>query len=105
MENQIKQSFYDRGFIPGRMISGSKTRYREKYPDNEVYFNANIFLLGEGKIWYGDLDITLDKEILQSIASDMGKSIYVLRELDGRFENEELPDHEILKRALVTINP
>jgi hypothetical protein len=105
MENKINQVFNDEGFISGRMISWSKSSYREKYPDNEVYFNANIFLLGEGKVWYGDLDVTKDEEILQRISTNLGKSMYILREIDGRFENETLTDSEILKHSVKTINP
>ena len=41
----------------------------QKYPDNEVYFNCNVFVLGEGKIWYGDLDVTKEIGVLSRIAS------------------------------------
>lgn len=105
MNNIIQFAFHDQGLISGRMITGSKSSYRSRKPDNEVYFNANIFILGEGKIWWGDLDITQDRDILQKISTNLGKSIYVLTEMDGRFENEELNDSEIIKRAVVTIHP
>lgn len=49
----------------GRMISHSKSGYKEKFPYKEVYFNANIFVLGEGKIWYGDIDITKEKKTIR----------------------------------------
>jgi hypothetical protein len=96
-------TFYDKGFIPGRMISGSKTFYRKNYPNNEVYFNANIFVLDEGKIWWGDLDLTRDKEILEDISISCGKKLYVLRELDGRFENEAPSNSFIMERAIAVI--
>lgn len=96
----MEDVFYSKGFIPGRMISGSKSRYREMYPENEVYFNANIFVLGEGKIWHGDLDVTRDKEVLQEIAREIGKDLFILREMDGRFENEKRTDPEIIKNAV-----
>jgi hypothetical protein len=86
------------------MISYSKSTYRRKYPDNEVYFNANIFVLGEGKVWLGDLDVTKDRETLQKIATEIGKDLYIVRELDGRFENENLKDSEILKVAVCKIS-
>jgi hypothetical protein len=104
MEN-IQEAFHNEGFISGRMISGSKSAYREKYPDNRVYFNANIFALGEGKIWFGDLDLDRDSDILQRISSNLGKSLYILTELAGRFENENLKDSEILKNSVSVINP
>ena len=107
MENTstIKSAFYDSGFIPGRMIGGSKSAYRSKYPDNEVYFNANIFVLGEGKIWYGDIDITRDTDQLKSIATSIGKTLYIVSELNGRFENENLSDPEIIKNSITSIHP
>jgi len=103
--NDIRQTFWDNNFISGRMISGSKSGYRDRFPENEVYFNANIFLLGEGKVWYGDLDITKDREELQKIAKTLGKTIFVLREMDGRFENETLKDSEIISKAVCKIEP
>lgn len=95
----MKEKFHSKGLILGRLISGSKSRYREQYPNNEVYFNANVFVLGEGKIWYGDLDITRDGEILEEIAREIGKNLFILKEMDGRFGNENLSDVEILKLA------
>jgi hypothetical protein len=105
MSSNIKESFLDRGLISGRLISISKSGYREKYPDHDVYFNANVFVLGEGKVWYGDLDINLDREILTEIASECGVTLYVLSEMDGRFENENLSDSKILEKSVCSIKP
>jgi len=74
----------------GKLISHSKSRYREKFPENLVIFNANI-CAGPEKVWWGDLDITESKENLSSLAIALNSDIYVLREMDGRFENEEKP--------------
>ena len=87
----------------GRMLSGSKSGYMNANPDHEVYFNANVFTR-EGKLWWGDLDITIDAEKLQNIAEAMGEKLYVLREMDGRFENEEISEIEIMKKAVFTTN-
>ena len=88
----------------GRMISGSKSGYRSMYPDNEVYFNANIFTK-EGKVWFGDLDLTKEDAALQSIADESKKTLYVLSEMDGRFENENLPEKQIKKVAKRVYKP
>jgi hypothetical protein len=96
--------FNEKGFINGRMISGSKSFYREKNPNNEVYFNANIFVLGEGKIWYGDIDVTLDRDHLEEIAREIGKDLFILMESDGRFGNESLEDSEIIRRSICKIS-
>lgn len=86
----------------GRMVSRSKSAYREKYPENEVYFNANVFSSSGEKIWYGDLDITLDAEKLERIAERLGEKLFVLREMDGRFENESLSEIKVMQRAVYT---
>jgi len=96
--------FIQNDLVKGRIISFSKSAYKKLHPKNEVYFNANIFILGEGKVWYGDLDITEDKEKLQNIAKELGKDLFILRELDGRFENEILSDSEIISKAVCKIN-
>jgi hypothetical protein len=85
----------------GRMISGSKSRYRTLFPENIVVFNANICTADE-KIWFGDIDITLDKQALIELASALSKEIYILREMDGRFENETTP---LLEHAVITVHP
>lgn len=100
----MKEFFVNEGLMEGRMVSHSKSSYVEKFPENEVYFNANVFVLGEGKIWYGDLDVTKDLEMLESIASNIGKDIFILREMDGRFENEDLDDSEIIRKHVRKIS-
>jgi len=95
--------FRDENLVTGRLLSYSKSSYREKNPDNEVYFNANIFVLGEGKVWYGDIDVTKDREKLERIAKTSGNDLFILREMDGRFENEDLKDCEIITRSVCKI--
>jgi hypothetical protein len=99
----MESIFENEKLLSGRIISFSKSRYREEFPDNEIYFNANIFVLGEGKIWYGDIDVTKEKEQLENVAREIGKDLYILREIDGRFGNEELKDSEIITRAMCKI--
>ena len=81
----------DTFFKYGRMISGSKSDYSRRHPDNKVYFNANVCTKSKGKIWYGDLDLTLDGEKLIEFAQNIGEELFILREMDGRFENEGNP--------------
>lgn len=92
------------GLFAGRMISHSKSFYRSKYNKHEVYFNANIFTAA-GKVWWGDIDLTVSGAILQGIADDTGETLYVLRELDGRFENEGRSGEEAAKYAVKTYAP
>lgn len=74
----------------GKMISSSKSGYRSRNPKHLVIFNANVCTESD-KIWFGDLDITLDKNKLSKLAQELGEDIYVLYEMDGRFENENNP--------------
>lgn len=76
--------------IPGRMISNSKSAYKEKYPHHLVIFNANI-CTSNLKIWWGDLDLTKSVDELTGLAESLGEDLYILYELDGRFENENKP--------------
>jgi len=84
---------YDAVFIRhelhmGRMVGGSKSGYFNKHPNNVVVFNANIVSKGGGKIWYGDLDVTLDFDKLKEIADELKEDLYILREHDARFDKE-----------------
>lgn len=87
----------------GRMIGGSKSAYFREHPKNEPVFNANV-CVASGKIWYGDLDLSLegDREMLTRLADALGEPVYVLSELDGRFENEDNPQ---LDRAKGVFHP
>lgn len=85
----------------GRMISGSKSSYYQRHPDNLIVFNANV-CTDNGKVWYGDLDVTLDSDKLQQAAEVLNCRLYVLYEMDARFDNEDRPR---LEKAVVTFTP
>jgi hypothetical protein len=87
--------------ISGRMISGSKSGYRERKPNNLAIFNANI-CVEKTKIWYGDIDLTESIDDLKMIAIQTGETLYVLYEMDARFEHEEDPQ---IQNAAVVILP
>jgi hypothetical protein len=84
----------------GRMMSYSKSGYREANPHSVCYFNANIITVADGKVWYGDLDLTKDGEALKQVAEEAGVVLYVLRELDGRFADEGKSGVELVKVAV-----
>lgn len=87
----------------GRILSESKSQYKSSHPEDHVLFNANIFTLEDGKIWYGDINLTQEYNILQIIAEKLDKDIYILSELDGRFENEFLPKEKIIRNSICKI--
>jgi hypothetical protein len=91
---EIEKVFMEHGFVPGRMVSGSKSGYSSQYPTHLVVFNSNVVTMEHGKIWYGDLDLTIDYKKLKEIAEELHVRLYVLYEMDGRFEYEECPKIE-----------
>jgi hypothetical protein len=78
----------------GRLVSGSKGQYRWDNPRNVVVFNGNLCTKSQGKIWYGDIDVTMDENKLIRLAEVLGETVYVLYESDARFENEQTPKLE-----------
>lgn len=87
---------------PGRMIGGSKSGYRTSYPANVPVFNANLCTLSAGKFWYGDLDLSRDLGSLKKLAARIEEDVYVLREMDCRFDTEAIPRFEV---AICRIDP
>lgn len=75
----------------GRMVGGSKSIYRYDNPKNLVVFNSNVFNIHGEKLWYGDLDLTLDHLKLKKLSMELSEDLYVLYEMDGRFDNETDP--------------
>ena len=99
----MKNIFEKYGLLQGRLICASKSTYKNRFPNNKVIFNANI-IISTGKIWYGDLDLTVSDEVLKKIASDMNETLYILSEMDARFgtENDDIVD--LVKRSLYIVD-
>lgn len=74
--------------IPGRMLSHSKSVYRSANPGHLVFWNANLFADSE-KVWWGDIDLTMDRENLKTLAKDNGCTIQIFMESDGRNEQDD----------------
>lgn len=93
--NEIQKIFNKHGFYQSRMISGSKSGYRRRFPENDVVFNARIFTPKYGGVWNGDLDITLDCKELQKISDEIGDEILITYEGVGWYaENKEYAEIE-----------
>ena len=103
-EQKISQTFENQELRCGRMISYSKSLYVRNNPKGQPVFNANIVHKDLGKIWYGDLDLTIDSEKLQAIANELGE-LSVLREMDCRFDKEGLDYEQYKKYAVDTFSP
>ncbi len=105
---QLTSLFPAHDLPEGRLVWWSKSEYRRQFPENVVVFNANVFadLNGDfGKCWFGDLDLTFSAAELQKIANESKATLYVLHEMDGRFENESIPIEEAQKKAVRVFLP
>ena len=98
--SEFYKIFRDEELPNGRMMSWSKSGYRAENPNSVTYFNANVITLKDGKIWYGDLDLTKDADTLKRIAEQLGETIFVLKESDCRFGDELKPSTDLIKLAV-----
>lgn len=103
-QEQILEIFRNNLLFNERMMCSSKTMYITRFPEHEVVFNANVFNDTQ-KIWWGDLDLTLDSERLQKISQELGMNLHVLRECDGKLDNEELLSETIVEKSVKTFKP
>lgn len=88
--------FEKRHWYCGRMLSGSKFA-----PKGQVcVWNANIVTKSQGKVWFGDVSITKDAKVLKEIATEAGEPLYVLREMDCRFDTEKDPIDTLIGKAV-----
>ena len=101
-DGDVFKIFSNNKLMPGRMISGSKSGYWENHKENLIVFNANIIAESRGKVWHGDLDVTLDYENLEKASEELGEPLYILREMDARFEKEDA-GIEYWKNAAVAV--
>ncbi len=83
----------------GRLLCGSKSTYRRKYPEHYVLFNANLFTINYGKIWYGDIDLNIDKNKIVKISEQLKETVFLIPEWEGRFDNTKLIDSEIMEKC------
>lgn len=100
----IQKIFKAYNFFDGRMIGGSKSFYCKEHPDDLIVFNANVVMPEFGKVWYGDISITLDGESLKEIAKCLDTILYVTDEMSARFGNENRPVKELILDSLWNTN-
>lgn len=87
----------------GRMIALSKSTYCQEHQGELVIFNANVLTEKRGKIWYGDLSLTIDFDNLKNIADQLNEDLYILMEGDARFGYEKQPIKTLLTKAKAVI--
>lgn len=83
--------------IPDRMLYRSKGMAKPT-----TIFNANLYDAKADKIWYGDLEVERDTEVLLKLFDSIGP-LYILYEMDGRFLEKPPTMAYIKDRAAVTV--
>ena len=73
---------------------GSKSRYWEQNPENLVIMNANVCTREEGKLWWGDLDVTHLAAEVRALARQLGARVFVMPENAARFQTADNPRFE-----------
>jgi len=95
--------FATNGLMMGRMIAPSKSSYCQEHQGELVIFNANIITKLHGKVWFGDINVTLDFDNLKNIADQIGEDLYILMEGDARFGYEKQPIETLIAKARTVI--
>ena len=96
----ITQIFESNEFPFGYMLDGQKWKYSVSFPNHLVIFNANVLTKSHGKVWYGDLDISMSHARLKKIAEQVGEPLYILHESAARFGEENKPVKRLLAQAV-----
>ncbi|HWH24329.1 MAG TPA: hypothetical protein VNW68_05480 [Candidatus Limnocylindria bacterium] len=86
------------GLPNGRLISWSKSWYRELFPDHLVLSNASITDASGRRLWWGDLDASVDEEKLVALARALERRLFVFYEAHFR---DPLP----IERAALVFEP
>lgn len=105
MNKKIENIFNKYGFNRGRLISYSKSRYRNNHPNDYILFNGNIFTKKYHKMWWGDLNITKDSLKLQEICNEIDLDLIIVSEMIGSFGGEKKKFSEIKKFADCIFKP
>ena len=103
MSVRIKQAEIAQAILgpTGAMIGHSKSKYVNDHLGDMVVFNSNIATKSGGKIWYGDINLTLSFDSIIELRNLIGEDIYVFYESDMRFEAEADTVEEVLLRVYI----
>jgi hypothetical protein len=86
--------------LPLGLCVGSKSGYRRAHRRHFFVPNANVACRTLGKVWWGDLDLWRHDRQLERVARRLRTRLYVLREMDARFEKADVPFAELRRHAL-----
>lgn len=97
---EIYELMEEQKLFAGRIIAGSKIAL----PGCKCVWNANLVSPTKGKVWFGDLNLTREGDKLKLVSIAAGETLYVLREMDCRFETENDSIKALIDRAVWNTN-
>lgn len=72
------------GLPLSRLVSLSKSGFLRRHPQHAVVFNATLANAAGERLWWGDVDLTVDKEALFELAERAGFDLFLYYEGDSR---------------------
>lgn len=83
----------------GRYIHRDENNLKVDISDENMIYNANIYIDGGLKVWFGDLYMDEDtQKTLKEVCTLTSRTLYVLHEMDGRFLSF-VPNNEYLEKV------
>lgn len=99
-EEFVLRTFVKHKLGMGRMIFGSEVDYKNQNPEHLVVSDATVVSLKRGKIWLGDLDVTIDEEKLIAVSRELGEHLYIIKEPRESFNSGTASADQLIKRAI-----
>jgi hypothetical protein len=87
------------GLPNSRLISWSKSGYHRAHPGNFVLFNCSIADDAGKRLWWGDLDLTREEEMLIELARALDRRLHIL------FESDTWAEPMPIEHAAVVFQP
>lgn len=100
--DSVEEVMEEIGLERSRLIDQSKSSYATRYPDHAVIFNATIADALGRRLWWGDIDLTLDESALVYVAQRVGFDLYLYFEGDSR---KGFVDNINRAHAVVRVSP
>jgi hypothetical protein len=103
-DEDLYELFKKHRFHHKRMISWSKSRYRNHFQNHDIWFNLNLFT-PSGIWWNGDVDLTIDNLTIQRICNELGEEIIAVQEMLGWQGAQEKSYDELKEHAHAIFTP
>jgi len=86
MLNKVEKYLTERGYYTGRLLTAvSKSAYYKSYPSHIVLFNACLFNTKGEKVWWGDVDLSLDWKVFAEASCSLNQTLILTPETPYRF--------------------